>query len=1304
MRRFATIGLILIFTVSAFSQINQAELLKTLLDLPAPAPFDETDENELGKADDKKPVEYPPDFYSKNKVPPDDAPIEELLEYWSKQNQNVRYGGYTMKPTDVVADRIFTEIEKTPLEAVKYLKILPAKNEYTRFLKDFYDTKSAELESLKKDNVDEYDEEEEPQQSVREAIDVANDRSKTDNTAYYDNYMATYALSQLKEWLTLNSEYFSDELVKNAEKTKDQNGYVQNKENLVALAKYDWEKAEPILERLIKDTTQPASATLAKWAYYAHFLKEENESSAKQYRRLLQDVVADRKAENGVRDLALDALIIEGDFEGRDDWYLSILEDETLFDLGTYTGLQTYMDISSPDKWIPKMIELTGSKLPALRNVAVRNLINFLGNTDAEQEKAILRALLPWLSDPNWARDNQNKRSQLIRTYGRVSIPESIPALISIVQNEKPSPPDYSDGNKEANVSSNVNGGSSTGNTVGLGDSRSAAIDALAFYKDARAIPVLTSVLQEANSNYERRTIVMAIIACGGYNINQQLNFLEAYSRKLSVEAPLNQDEEGEGEEESEEGEDDYYYFYEDSSLTIDEAIGGFLSESQEPDENLVRLVIDRVKTLKKTEPEVAIELNNILQNWKSQVLNVERLNSIANNTADLETILRALTDREVLRKEHQSQIITMRGSNGTAAGIAACLLEQPNDVMSAVGSGDANTRIAALACARLLRIALPLKSVSPLMDDTNPMVSLAAERYLESEDSYEARSLVLSRHAGEAKILGARTAFSTGKKSSFNAVPLGELFGSVNPSSYYYDVSTKDLDKIQNSLREEAKTNPDLQGVYAFLKDDTFGHQILRLYKDKAVYSWYEDEARYRERIVSQEELKLIFDYVAKNQIDDMKPILQGCEHECMSEEFVMFGRNGGRRIYIYSNYFRTQPLFGLRMIFNALEQGESKLNYWLQDKIAGLDIYLDQRNIKAQSLWKNGEDFRVLVLDEKKQKEIQREISKQQETAQSAINFDDFADSSEYYRQYREISEQYAKIRVQRKFEPYQWHTIKDKKLGEKTSQPAEDYSLVENGQFPEFDNLVSPESSWKARTNEFELRVGGYQNDGLFKVSRNGLVSQITKETGYSSNFVVSPDGKWAIVAKSGDNYYLTDIYKMNLQTGKEAKLTLPKAYSASPVAFLPSLNKFLVYSAGYEDFKDFFPYLLETLGEDFDAEAFKKKKSEYFLLDIATGKSTPVTGEFAPLKQITFRNLQKTANADEFWAAIPNEAKKETSIGRYNTKTFKFTEEMKIPQILLDSMEIWVDEKDAKIYFIYEGHLLSLPLKAKVTTPE
>ena len=41
-------------------------------------------------------------------------------------------------------------------------------------------------------------------------------------------------------------------------------------------------------------------------------------------------------------------------------------------------------------------------------------------------------------------------------------------------------------------------------------------------------------------------------------------------------------------------------------------------------------------------------------------------------------------------------------------------------------------------------------------------------------------------------------------------------------------------------------------------------------------------------------------------------------------------------------------------------------------------------------------------------------------------------------------------------------------------------------------------------------------------------------------------------------------------------------------------------------------------------------------------------------------------------------------------------------MKLPEILIDSMEIWVDEKEAKIYFIYGGdygretHLLSLPM--------
>ena len=104
-------------------------------------------------------------------------------------------------------------------------------------------------------------------------------------------------------------------------------------------------------------------------------------------------------------------------------------------------------------------------------------------------------------------------------------------------------------------------------------------------------------------------------------------------------------------------------------------------------------------------------------------------------------------------------------------------------------------------------------------------------------------------------------------------------------------------------------------------------------------------------------------------------------------------------------------------------------------------------------------------------------------------------------------------------------------------------------------------------------------------------------------------------------------------------------------------------------------------------------------EFYLLDAATGSVQPVKGEFRPLEELTYRPLQPTGAPDEFWAAVHDKKTKETSVGRYNTKTFSFQPAVKLPEIKLSSMDIWVDEKEAKVYFVYEGHLLSAPLLSK-----
>jgi hypothetical protein len=112
---------------------------------------------------------------------------------------------------------------------------------------------------------------------------------------------------------------------------------------------------------------------------------------------------------------------------------------------------------------------------------------------------------------------------------------------------------------------------------------------------------------------------------------------------------------------------------------------------------------------------------------------------------------------------------------------------------------------------------------------------------------------------------------------------------------------------------------------------------------------------------------------------------------------------------------------------------------------------------------------------------------------------------------------------------------------------------------------------------------------------------------------------------------------------------------------------------------------------------DAAPADPGPEEMMLLDPETGAIQPTTGEFRPLAQQTFRQLQTTGKPNEFWAAIANTEKNETQVGIYDTNHFGFKPLLRIPKIIFNSMSMWVDEPGKKVYFVYRGHLLSLPLK-------
>jgi hypothetical protein len=83
-----------------------------------------------------------------------------------------------------------------------------------------------------------------------------------------------------------------------------------------------------------------------------------------------------------------------------------------------------------------------------------------------------------------------------------------------------------------------------------------------------------------------------------------------------------------------------------------------------------------------------------------------------------------------------------------------------------------------------------------------------------------------------------------------------------------------------------------------------------------------------------------------------------------------------------------------------------------------------------------------------------------------------------------------------------------------------------------------------------------------------------------------------------------------------------------------------------------------------------------------------------GEVRPLGQLSFRGLQPTSTPGEYWASIPR-GKAGTLFGIYSTRYFSFKPLLKLPKILFDSEQMWVDEAEKKVYFIHQGHLLSAP---------
>lgn len=1185
MRPFLLAWLCLIFFTAAQAQaVRSTNLIKEVLELPAPPPVNA--ESEQKKRD------RPPEFYAPENIPADDAPLEDLLDYWEAQNRAYDEFRYNQTPSPETVKRILGEIEKDPSLLPGYLKLLPAAPDTVDLVKRIYET--------------------EKQTKISEGN--------------------LFAVTRV--WLRSNSDLFIDELTESARSVKADGRSIAQQEDLISLAQVDWDRARPIIDRLENNPQETELYTLAKYVLYHRALKEENSADSERYREDLKKLVENKKGSHKTRDLAMDALVLGGNFAGRDDWYLSLLEDETLLELqeNGYTGLTTLVRFlpNERDKWLPAMLRLLDSGRPALRSAAVRNISQIGGLRRPE----VLKKLLPWLTDPGWAQGTrENERNDFIVALGEIEIPESVPGLIALVSN----PAD---------------------------EQRTAAARALVKYKSVEAVGVLRRMLL-TEENYElRASLIQALVELGGFSDEELLNGLEAsivYALAEQKRRAAREDDESEREDEK--------------PIPVEVSIGLYLREYETPTDGLVGRTIRRIRELRKPAPEVARVMIAIMENWDHPLVDLEMLGWMSSEKANPETVLKLLAKRAELRARVAGELAAMRGQSGLMRGLGSVILDDRTDLFNILKSTDSETVAATLAFARLVRVSLPVDEIAPLLKNPDKLVATAAERYLEAEDGVAARTLLLAQFKSETRILGARQGFAPEARRDFESLQplLNNLFQTVS-GSYFYNPELAGLRQTEQNLRREMAANPELLGVFGFVLDRSPSSRIVRLYRDKIVFTYYEDAARYWEKALDPKEFEALTRFLIDRKIDQLTPISSEFNDEAPAGEFLMFGRDGGRRVF-YQSYSMPKNLGDLEEMFESFNSGERRLRYRLADKINGLEVLTADENLSARIVWKNKSDLRVLVADELLKKSISEEIGEQEK-----LDENDRLAGRDLYRRQKERREEAA-------FKHYSWRGFANDKFGaEKIEEPAAVRFLNNSRETLARVNFYAAfptPSVFRRETGDGEIII---EDGGLYKLSRAGGKT-LFKEGSYA-NPVVSPDKKWVIAAKADNGFYSPNgVVRIDLQTGREFPVNLPPADEFYPVVPLSALNKVLLFRAKDGD--------------------YPKRRSnpspptpEYYVLDPNTGAAQPVKGEFRPLEQSTFRTLQPAAAApNEFWAAIYNEREKTTEIGSYSAVNFSFKPLLRLPEIELDSMDIWVDEPAAKIYFVYQGHLLAVPLGGK-----
>ncbi|HZH31771.1 MAG TPA: hypothetical protein VEY11_13490 [Pyrinomonadaceae bacterium] len=469
----------------------------------------------------------------------------------------------------------------------------------------------------------------------------------------------------------------------------------------------------------------------------------------------------------------------------------------------------------------------------------------------------------------------------------------------------------------------------------------------------------------------------------------------------------------------------------------------------------------------------------------------------------------------------------------------------------------------------------------------------------------------------------------------------------------------SQNLTETEDKLCAEMNEDSDLQGIYGFVIAPEFG-QVVRVYKNRVVFTYYEDYVRYRERDLTGKEAEALRKLLNEIKLDAQPPLRDVCIDMCLQYEFLSIERNGARRVAIFAHrYAPPKPLDKLANYYNELsESGNFTNHYYIQGKAGNFEVLLADNVWSARAVWKQGNDFRVLVEDASKRQGNYDAALKYFENSMPASGAEDYGQRLRRLKRRAEIEHAH-----------YSWRKFENGRLGENVPAPVE---------IPYFD------TDWRFTVNGYKYLnpCVSITDCALLKVNDSIKPILIRKGNYDTSDITVSSDGRWLVTAKEDRETGWEKLVRINLQTNEEFLVDVELSYEFAVIAFIEEHDKFLIRQRKW-------------MGHQ------KEMSLMTFLLNADTGKLDRVSGNFDPLlyQSQDRKPLQPTGKPHLFWVAS-HDFRGHTQFGLYDTKSFTFKALARWPHMEFESNGMWVDEKEKKIYFVYGGHLLALPLPKTV----